>query len=133
VDILEKLCRDLKSILKGSLLSFLGVMLLSLILDGSGRWAAGIAIGFLASAVNFFILYLNIILLMTPGRSKAFFFILYVGYIARLLLYFNALTAALRIGGDAFASSIAGMMVIKLAIFSNTIFGRWKSCVFFRK
>ncbi|MDN5303019.1 MAG: hypothetical protein PWQ60_2533 [Thermoanaerobacteraceae bacterium] len=121
---MEEVKNDFKKILLESVaIAFLSISI-SIIFDKS-RIALGLSLGAFVSSINFILLYISVIKSLGNGYIKAFAF-MYGTYFVRFTVILIALLICLNLGLDIFISSIAGLMVIKLVIYSNTIFGRWK-------
>ncbi|AYO31789.1 hypothetical protein D2962_15325 [Biomaibacter acetigenes] len=120
-----RLSRDFGKILRMNSFISLGAVLTSLLLDKSGRWVMGLAAGSFVSNINYILLYISIIRSIKSGYRQAFI-VMYGIYLIRLTIIMNALLICLKLGFDVFTAAIAGLMVIKLVIYSNTILGRWK-------
>jgi len=122
---MESLSRDFGKILRAGSFISLAAALAALLPDKSGRWALGLATGSFASNINFILLYISLIGSVKSSYSRAFA-VMYGIYLIRLTLIMGAMLFCLKLGFDVFIPSIFGLMVIKLVMYSNTIFGRWK-------
>jgi O-antigen ligase len=124
-DGMESLNRDFERMLRQSSFISLAAALFALLLEKDGRWALGILAGSLASNINFYLLYRSIVKSLKKKRHCAFIF-MYGMYLVRIGAIMGMLIICLKAGFDVFISSVLGLMVIKLVMFSNTILGRWK-------
>ncbi|MCR4429759.1 MAG: ATP synthase subunit I [Tepidanaerobacteraceae bacterium] len=122
---MESVNRDFGKILRESYYISLAAVLLSLLLDKNGRWALGLAAGTFATNFNFVLLYISLIKSVKSDYRRAFSFMCGM-YLFRIAIVMSTLLICLKQGFEAFISSVLGLMVIKLMLFSNTILGRWK-------
>ncbi|HHW03943.1 MAG TPA: hypothetical protein GXX35_14240 [Thermoanaerobacterales bacterium] len=122
---MESMNRDFARILRESSFISLAAALSALLLDKDGRWALGLLAGSLASNINFSLLYMSIVKSVKTDHRRAFIFV-YGIYLVRIEVIMSVLLICLKAGFDIFISSVLGLMVIKLVMFSNTISGRWK-------
>lgn len=122
---------DIKKILlKSILITLATVGILSFLKQN--RCASGFLWGALVSTLNFILLHILIPKTLESSFERAF--ILACGsYFIRLLIISNILINSITKGIDIFISSVLGLMVIKVVIISNTIFGRWSRWNFFQR
>ncbi len=123
--------KDILRILHRSVVTTVTVVGILLFLKHDS-WVFGFLRGATVSTLNFVLLYIFISKTLESKFERAFI-IAYGSYFVRLLLISAVLIHSLTSGMDVFVSSILGLMVIKVVIISNTIFGRWSRWNFFQR
>lgn len=122
---LEGVKKDFERILRQNNEIALLVIGLLIIFEKNEKIALGFCLGSFVSNINFIVLYICLIKSMRKGYMGALIFT-FVSYLIRMVLAFSILRFCLKLGANTFIASITGLMVIKLVIYSNTIFGRWE-------
>ncbi|TYP58789.1 ATP synthase subunit I [Thermosediminibacter litoriperuensis] len=124
---MDELRNTFAGVVKRSIVLAAVTAILALVFDRTGRWAGGLILGSFMSIFNFYLLY--IFLTGLAGKSREMATLIGMGgFFLRFLLTLTGLIFAISANMEFFIATILGLMVIKIAVLSNTILGGLKKC-----